>query len=151
MSDPMTTTPGASELAGVLRAHLPRDRYDDEGHSAGTYCTCGGWEGDYFADGQAGPFDDHLAAAVLAHLRAVAADEGVRVETADAVDHQHWCESNYTKGCNCGPWRHCEAKSVVAAYLDALEPPSDAAHAPCSASEPIPRVPGPSSDGEAAR
>ena len=54
-------------LAEVLRAHLPKDRDDDDGASLGT-CTCGGWAGGYFADGEAGPFDDHLEAAILAHL-----------------------------------------------------------------------------------
>ena len=57
-------------LVGVIRAHIPRDRCDDEGQFVGTYCTCGDWEGDYFADGEAGPFDDHLAAAVLAWVDA---------------------------------------------------------------------------------
>ena len=51
------------QLAAVLRTHLPRDRYDDD-DPIGTECTCGGWEGDYFADGEAGPFDLHLAAAL---------------------------------------------------------------------------------------
>jgi hypothetical protein len=52
-------------VVAVLSAHLPRDRYDDDGASVGTYCTCGGWEGDYFADGEAGPFDTHLATHVV--------------------------------------------------------------------------------------
>lgn len=56
----------ATDFAAVLRAHLPRDRYRDDGEAIGTYCTCGGWTGDYFADGEAGPFDDHLAAALRA-------------------------------------------------------------------------------------
>lgn len=57
-----------AEIRGVLRRHLPRDRYDDDSERVGTYCTCGGWEGDYFADGEAGPFDDHLAAMINAEL-----------------------------------------------------------------------------------
>ena len=31
-------------------------------------CTCGGWAGGDFATVEAGPFDDHLEAAILAHL-----------------------------------------------------------------------------------
>lgn len=54
------------EIAALIRAHIPRDRYDDDGESIGTYCTCGEWEGDYFADGEAGPFDVHLAEVLLA-------------------------------------------------------------------------------------
>lgn len=57
-------------LREVLAKHLPRDRYDDDGQAVGTYCICGEWEGDYFADGEAGPFDDHLAAVVLAWVDA---------------------------------------------------------------------------------
>lgn len=57
-----------SELLDVIRAHIPRNRYDDEGAPVGTYCTCGEWTGDYFADGEAGPFDEHLAAMVGAWI-----------------------------------------------------------------------------------
>jgi hypothetical protein len=60
--------PTHDELVRVLRLHLPRDRYRDDGESVGTYCTCGRWEGDYFADGEAGPFDDHLADEILEWL-----------------------------------------------------------------------------------
>jgi hypothetical protein len=54
----------APDLLTEIRRHIPRDRYDDDGHHVATYCTCGGWEGDYFTDGTAGPFDEHLAAAL---------------------------------------------------------------------------------------
>jgi hypothetical protein len=57
-------------FAEILAAHLPRDRYDEQGESGGTYCTCGDWTGDYFADGEAGPFDAHLAAVLNAAVDA---------------------------------------------------------------------------------
>lgn len=72
-------------LVDVLRAHLAKDRYDDEGGSVGTYCTCGGWTGDYFADGEAGPFDDHLAQVVADWLRERAADEAVQSEVSSRL------------------------------------------------------------------
>lgn len=61
-------TANSGDTLATIRAHLPRDRYDDDGAPVGTYCSCGGWEGDYFADGEAGPFDEHLAAMVGAWL-----------------------------------------------------------------------------------
>ena len=69
---------GRAGLVGVLGAHLPRDRYDDAGGHAYTVCSCGGWTGDYFAEGEAGPFDDHLADAVLAWLGGLLAGDEVR-------------------------------------------------------------------------
>lgn len=74
-----------SALVEVLRAHVPRDRYDDEGASVGTYCSCGGWEGDYFADGEAGPFDEHLAGVVLAWVAGRAGDAAVVETVAEAL------------------------------------------------------------------
>ena len=53
-------------------------RYDDEGDHAYTVCSCGGWTGDYFAEGEAGPFDDHLADVVLAWLGGLLAGDEVR-------------------------------------------------------------------------
>lgn len=60
--------PDRSAILATIRAHIPRNRYDGEGEEIGTHCTCGRWEGDYFADGEAGPFDDHLADEVLSTL-----------------------------------------------------------------------------------
>lgn len=53
MTAPEPTMPDglAGELAAALRKHLPKDRYDGDEVHVGTYCSCGGWEGDYFADG----------------------------------------------------------------------------------------------------
>jgi hypothetical protein len=62
------SAPKREELVSILRLHLPRDRYRDDGESIGTFCTCRGWEGDYFADGEAGPFDEHLADVILEWL-----------------------------------------------------------------------------------
>lgn len=75
----------AQGLATALGLHLPKDRYDEDGNSVGTYCTCGDWEGGYFADGEAGPFDEHLAQAVIRWLETVAGDAAVR-EAALAID-----------------------------------------------------------------
>jgi hypothetical protein len=72
-------------FAEILAAHLPRDRYDEQGESGGTYCTCGDWTGDYFADGEAGPFDAHLAAVLNAAVDAWLADEKTRDAVAEAV------------------------------------------------------------------
>ena len=88
----------AATLEEVLRSHLPRDRYDDEGASVGTYCICGGWEGDYFADGEAGPFDDHVAAAVRAWLADRLADGGLREAVAEAVGDV-WLDGGHGLGC----------------------------------------------------
>lgn len=57
--------PLVERLAVTLKAHLPKDRYDDDGHPVGTYCIGCDWTGNYFADGEAGPFDDHVARALL--------------------------------------------------------------------------------------
>lgn len=72
-------------LAGVLRQHLPKDRYGDDGESVGTYCTGCDWAGDYFAEGDAGSFDDHLAAAVFASRWLAAHDERVRAEERERL------------------------------------------------------------------
>lgn len=66
----------SAQIVAVLREHLPRDRYDDHGNSIGTYCTCGTWEGDYFADGEAGPFDEHLAGALVLLFPPVKSGDG---------------------------------------------------------------------------
>jgi hypothetical protein len=76
-------------FAEILAAHLPRDRYDEQGEAGGTYCTCGDWTGDYFADGEAGPFDAHLAAVLNAAVDAWLADEETREAVADAL----WTEN----------------------------------------------------------
>jgi hypothetical protein len=75
----------------VLAAHLPRDRYDAVGVHAGTYCTCGGWEGGYFADGEAGPFDGHLAAAIREWLLSDAVVE----RAANALAERNYAASTY--------------------------------------------------------
>lgn len=52
------------DMLAIVRQHIPKDRYRDDGESIGTACTCGEWEGNYFADGEQGPFDHHLAAMI---------------------------------------------------------------------------------------
>lgn len=81
-----------AEVLAVIRAHIPRDRYDD-GESVGTYCGCGEWEGDYFADGEAGPFDDHLAEALaplIAERERAAAERALR-EAAESIERELIC------------------------------------------------------------
>lgn len=80
----------APEFERVLGEHLPRDRYRDDGEAIGTYCTCDGWTGDYFADGEAGPFDAHLAAALNAEVARWLADEGTRERVAKAIHAESW-------------------------------------------------------------
>src|SRR5690348_14718279 len=67
-----------AKVAEALRRHLPKDRYNDDGDTIGTYCTGCEWEGDYFADGDAGPFDDHLAAALAPLLDEFQAEDEAR-------------------------------------------------------------------------
>lgn len=74
-----------AQIAAVLTEHLPRDRYRDDGEAIGTYCTCGNWQGNYFADGESGPFDLHLAT-VLASLLAATADSARAEQRALFID-----------------------------------------------------------------
>jgi hypothetical protein len=39
---------------------------------------------------------------------------------AEAVTDAHWCESNYTRGCNCREYRMSEARAVLDAVADDL-------------------------------
>lgn len=97
----------AKRLAAVLREHLPKDRYDDDDLPAGTFCTGCDWQGDYFADGEAGPFDDHLAAAILAsdwlaaYVAAAKADawgEGWHAgQQTHGVDPAYWTLNPYAE------------------------------------------------------
>lgn len=41
---------------------------------------------------------------------------------AEALDDAHWCESNYTKGCNCREWRERQAGYILAVVAEQLQP-----------------------------
>ena len=109
----MTTDP----LVTILAAHLPRDRWDPYGIPTGTYCTCGDWEGDYFADGEAGPFDAHLAAAIRdagwVHRDEVAGAREAVIDAWRVIDEDRWLAVE-------------EADAALAAVTEHLTPTGEA-------------------------
>ena len=47
-------------------------------------------------------------------------NEGLVRKAAESVPDAHWCESNFTKGCNCREYREEIARAVLEAVHDEI-------------------------------
>lgn len=115
------TTRQAGGLAGVLddhrRSESERDCIEGVGWTWACRCECDWYGPD--RDHQA-----HLADALLAHLRSVAADEGVRERVARAILADDIAKGRvadyFDSEVADREWLRDEADAALAAFLDAL-------------------------------
>lgn len=91
------------------------DAWDALGEDSDVNCVCDGcnYYSPTYDESRPCSLTTHVKAIGAARIRDLLADEGTVEKVADAITDAHWCESNYTKGCNCGDYRRREARAAL--------------------------------------
>lgn len=106
-----------SEQVGSLEALFRKHREDPTWPDT---CICETEVPDVDESRREGHYEAHAAAEVRAWIGEVLAGDGLRAEVAEELDHPHWCESNYTRGCTCRDDRLESARAALSAVRDHL-------------------------------